>query len=302
MGRFEPSHSPNVVSLVFRSPTHHNQVDLEIPVLELFHAAPSYYSMVARLALAEAGVATISRLLDIHIAKQQLSDAYRQLNPHMTVPTLRGPGLLLTDSADILAFSARQAGANWLDADAGLAPAIDQVVTDHYAISIENLTFSKLLVSKPLLLPVVKRVLGGLSRSLEARAEQAADGGASLRAKAQQDRERLATLTDVPPAHTLKSMREQVHAYLCALPAPQFGAGLFGDRLSRADIVVAVLLARLSMTDELQLLERDDIRQWWQHFQTRPGFQSANIWTRFQKRSFVQAVIAARHTPLVIHD
>jgi glutathione S-transferase len=60
-------------------------------MLELFHAAPSYYSMVARLALAEAGVAYVSRLMDIHLAKQQLSPAYRKLNPHMTVPTLRGP-------------------------------------------------------------------------------------------------------------------------------------------------------------------------------------------------------------------
>jgi glutathione S-transferase len=67
--------------------------------LELFHAARSCYSMVARLALAEAGVSTISRLMDIHLAKQQLSPAYRQLIPKMTVLTLRGPGLLLTDSS-----------------------------------------------------------------------------------------------------------------------------------------------------------------------------------------------------------
>lgn len=127
----------------------------------------------ASLALAEAGVTYTSRLLDIHIAKQQLSDAYRQLNPHMTVPTLRGPGLLLTDSADIHNFSARQAGAGWMDADEELASAVEQVVVAHYAISIENLTLSKLLVNKPLLLPVVKRVLGGLSRSLEDRADQA---------------------------------------------------------------------------------------------------------------------------------
>jgi len=53
------------------------------------------------VALAEAGVETTSRLLDIHLAKQQLSDAYRQRNPHITVPTLRGPGLLLADSAEI---------------------------------------------------------------------------------------------------------------------------------------------------------------------------------------------------------
>jgi glutathione S-transferase len=176
------------------------------------------------------------------------------------------------------------------------------VVADHYAISIETLTFSKLLVAKPLLLPVVKRVLGGLSRSLEARAAQAADGGASLRAKAQQDRQRLATFSEAPPAHTLQTMRAQVQAYLRGLPAPGAGPGLLGDRLCSADIVVAVLLARLSMAGELPLLERDDLRQWWQRFQARPGFEVADIWTRFQRRRFVQALIEARHTPLAVQD
>ncbi len=75
------------------------------PTLELFHAASSHYSMVARLALTEAQLPWTSRLLDIHLAKQQLSEAYRLLNPAMTVPTLSVEGLLLTDSAEILAFA-----------------------------------------------------------------------------------------------------------------------------------------------------------------------------------------------------
>ena len=124
-------------------------------MLELFHAAPSYYSMVARLALAEAGIPFTSRLIDIHLAKQQLSDPYRALNPHMTVPTLRGPDLLLTDSSEILAFAASRAGDAWCDADAAQALAIRAAVQGHYAISIETLTFSKLLTSRPLLKPLV---------------------------------------------------------------------------------------------------------------------------------------------------
>ena len=111
-------------------------------MLELFHAAPSYYSMVARLALAEAGIPSISRLLDIHIAKQQLSPAYRRLNPNMTVPTLRGPDLLLTDSAQILAYAAAHAVSPWADADPARQTGIADAVAGHYAISIETLTFS----------------------------------------------------------------------------------------------------------------------------------------------------------------
>ena len=181
-------------------------------MLELFHAAPSYYSMVARLALAEAGIATTSRLLDIHLAKQQLSDDYRALNPHMTVPTLRGPDLLLTDSSEILAFAAARAGAAWADADPTLAPAIGDAVQGHYAISIETLTFSKLLTARPWLRPLVARLLSGLSRQLEQRAAHTAIDPAALLAKAQQDRERLQTLTATPAPETLAAMRAQVRA------------------------------------------------------------------------------------------
>ena len=254
--------------------------------------------MVARLALVEAGVSWTSRLLDIHLAKQQLSDAYRQLNPQMTVPTLRGPDLLLTDSSAILDFAAGQVGPGWLDADPQLAPAIQSAVAGHYAISIETLTFSKLLVSRSWMQPVVVRVLGSLSRSLEARAATARDGGASLLAKAQQNRDRLAVFTTVAPAQTLVQMRQQVSAYLTALPPVPEQAGLFGDRLSRADIVVAVLLGRLTMAGELDLLQRNDLLQWWARFQQRPTFQAADIWTRFQGRRFVGALLEARQTTI----
>ena len=215
-------------------------------MLELFHAAPSYYSMVARLALAEAGIATTSRLLDIHLAKQQLSDDYRALNPHMTVPTLRGPDLLLTDSSEILAFAAARAGAAWADADPTLAPAIGDAVQGHYAISIE-------------------------------------------------------TLTATPAPETLAAMRAQVRAYLQGLPPVADGAWLFGSRLSSADVVLAVLLARLTMAAELPLLDRPDLQGWWQRYQGRPAVTAADLWTRFQRRRFLEALLEARRTPILSH-
>lgn len=268
-------------------------------MLELFHAAPSYYSMVARLALAEAGITTTSRLLDIHLAKQQLSDPYRALNPHMTVPTLRGPELLLIDSADILAFAAAHAGEAWADSDAALAPAIRTAVQGHYAISIETLTFSKVLCSRPLLQPLVARLLSGLSRQLDQRAARTDVDPEALRAKAQQDRERLRTLTATPARETLAAMRAQVCTYLDGLPSVAEGEWLFGTRISSADVVLAVLLARLAMAGELPLLQRPDLQQWWQRYQRRPAVKAADLWTRFQRRRFLMALLEARRTPLV---
>jgi len=271
-------------------------------MLELFHAAPSYYSMVARLALAEARVSTVSRLLDIHFAKQQLSPAYRQLNPHMTVPTLRGPDLLLTDSSEILAFAARQAGEQWADADPSRQSGIAEAVQGHYRVSIETLTFSKLLSSRPWFKPAVVKVLSGVVRRLERQAQHCPEQAEVLRAKAAQNRERLAIFTQAPIHQVLSDQRQQVAAYLASLPPVVAGGWLFGRQLSSADVVLAVLCARLEMAGELALLSRPDLQGWWQRMQQRPAFAEADVWTRFQRRRFFKAVLEARHTPISPSD
>ncbi|MEB3276428.1 MAG: glutathione S-transferase family protein [Cyanobacteriota bacterium] len=267
-------------------------------MLELFHAAPSYYSMVARLALAEAQIPYTSRLLDIHLAKQQLGAAYRQLNPHMTVPTLRGPALLLTDSADILRYASEHTTASWADAEPQLQSPIQTAVDGHYAISIETLTFSKLLAGQPWLKPLITKVLSGLVQKLDDQAADSSTDAEALQAKAKQNRQRLATLTAEPAAQTLAAMRAQVITYLHSLPTPEPNGWLFGRNICRADVVVAVLCARLSMAGELELLQRPDLQHWWQQIQQRPAFAAADIWTRFRRRDFVGAVLQARHTPI----
>lgn len=261
-------------------------------MLELFHAAPSYYSMVARLALAEAGVPYVSRLMDIHLAKQQLSPAYRALNPHMTVPTLRGPGLLLTDSSQILAYAAQQGGED----DANRAEAIQRAVAGHYALSIETLTFSKVLASRPWFKPVMVRMLSGINASLEREIPAHPDQAAALQAKVRQNQARLAVFRDRPAPQVLAEQREQVSAYLGSLPAVVASGWLFGARISSADVVVAVLCSRLAMAGELALLSRPDLQSWWQRYQQRPAFAAADLWTRFQRRRFVQSLLEARHT------
>ena len=54
----------------------------------LYNAPSSYYSMIARYALFEAGLSFENRRMDIHLAKEQLSPWYRAINPKMTVPSL----------------------------------------------------------------------------------------------------------------------------------------------------------------------------------------------------------------------
>jgi glutathione S-transferase len=267
-------------------------------VLELFHSAPSYYSMVARLALCEAHLPFTSRLLDIHLARQQLSPAYGRLNPHMTVPTLRGPGLLLTDSEEILRHAARHSGSAWADDDSSLRPGIAAAVAGHYALSIETLTFSRLLAGQPWLTPLLTRLLTALVRTLEQQARSTPDGGAIALAKANRNRERLQIFAAAPAEQTLAAQRAQVADFLAGLPEPPGSGCLFGPRISSADVVLAVLCARLTMIGEGRLLQRADLGAWWQRMQQRPAFRAADVWSRFHRRRFLAAVLAARHTPI----
>ena len=71
----------------------------------LYHAASSYYSMIARLALVEAGVAFESHPVDIHRRQQQSEPWYALLNPNMTVPTLVLPDRILDQSRDIAEYA-----------------------------------------------------------------------------------------------------------------------------------------------------------------------------------------------------
>jgi len=266
--------------------------------LELFHAAPSYFSMVARLALAEAGLPYCSRLLDIHLAKQQLSPAYRRLNPQMTVPTLRGPDLLLTDSSQILAFAAHQAQVPWADADPARQAGIASAVAGHYALSIEELTFSKLLSRRPWFKPVMVRLLTGINASLERDQRRFPAQKELLESKQAQNRARLAVFRDRPATDVLSEQRAQVASYLAQLPPVIAGGWLFGRQISSADVVLAVLVSRLEMSGEQALLSRPDLQQWWQRYQQRESVAKADLWTRFKRREFAAALLKARQTPI----
>ncbi len=70
----------------------------------------SYFSMIARLALEEAGIDYEPVFADIHVRSGQQSRAYARLNPNMTVPTLVLPGRVFDQSRDILSFALARDG------------------------------------------------------------------------------------------------------------------------------------------------------------------------------------------------
>ena len=73
-------------------------------MITLYDCATAPSPRRARILLAEKGIAHDTVQVDLRTG-EQMGDAYRQINPHCTVPALRtGDGLLLTDNAGIAAW------------------------------------------------------------------------------------------------------------------------------------------------------------------------------------------------------
>ena len=106
-------------------------------MLTLYDCSTAPSPRRARILLAEKGVAHETVQVDLRNG-EQLSDAYRRINPHCTVPTLRtDDGLLLTDNAAITA---------WLEARfpqpplLGITPAEKaEIASWHWRIEFEGL-------------------------------------------------------------------------------------------------------------------------------------------------------------------
>src|SRR6185437_8191340 len=107
----------------------------------LYHAPSSYYSMIARLALAEGGVAYEPVFEEIHVRMRQQQPNYVRLNPNMTVPTLVLADRILDQSRAIAEYALGVGAPDdeakaWLDL--------------HYLYPIEELTFGGILARNPM--------------------------------------------------------------------------------------------------------------------------------------------------------
>lgn len=247
----------------------------------LYSSPSSYYSMIARLALLECCTTFNIRRMDIHIAKEQLSPWYLAINPAMTVPALTDQKQSWTDSRTILEKAALIADNHWYDADPILAPQINEIVDAHYAISIERLTFGKAMTRfKPLhiLFPrLLKRIIHNLEISLPTSTNPQA-----TQRKIALNQERLTYFTEGDLNQKLAAERETVSQYFSLLSVSPDEL-LFGNKPSSADIVTAILCARLIMIGEFDLVKAfPALPAWFERMQARPSFKDADIWTRFQ--------------------
>lgn len=242
----------------------------------LYHAPSSYYSMIARLALAEGGVAYEPVFVDIHVRRSQQRPDYVRLNPGMTVPTLVLADRILDESRDIAAFALGVSEAT-LDAET-------KVWLDlHYSFPIEELTFGRLLAASPVARFIIPRQLDAIRRGLLARAAQNPDLADIYKARAAVFAERVhafepaavMTLAQTRCAEAmvfLDRLEQTLSDGRAVIVPPAYGV---------ADVVWTVFLGRMEFAGlGGEIPKRPALARYWREMQARPGFSAADIWTR----------------------
>jgi glutathione S-transferase len=242
----------------------------------LYHALSSYYSMIARLALIEGGVAYKSVVVDIHLKMMQQRPDYVRLNPNMTVPTLVLPDRVLGQSRDIAEYAL---GAG----EATLDPETSAWLDLHYAYPIEELTFGGLLARSPLARIMVPKRLESVRRRLLECAARNPDLARIYEQRAMVFAERVRAFDPAAVVRLSEKRRAEAIGFLDRLEQTLHDgrAVLVPPAYGAADVVWTVFLARMEFVGMGgELLKRPALVRYRQAMQARPSFAPADIWTR----------------------
>jgi ganglioside-induced differentiation-associated protein 1 len=261
--------------------------------LRLYHAPSSYYSMIARLSLAEAGRSYTAVFVDLHLRGGQQAPAYARLNPNMTVPTLVGPDFVLDQSRDIAEFALQRREA---DLDAETRGWLDL----HYGFPIEELTFGGFFSRNPLARLLIPRRLASAERRLRALAAANPDLADLYRARAELFRERVRTFEPEKAIELYARRRRQAIGFLDRLQAC-----LADERLvigpsdyGLADVVWTVFLGRIEFAGlGAEIARRASLEHYWQAMRARPSFSAADIWTRLHLGRLLAGMLWPPKTP-----
>jgi ganglioside-induced differentiation-associated protein 1 len=255
----------------------------------LIHAASSYYSMIARLAIAEAGIACEFSTLDIHARMDQFEPAYAKLNRNMTVPTLVLPDRVLDQSRDIMEWALAQIG---MESNAESRQWVDR----HYAFPIEQLTFGWLLSWNHLARWLVPSRLSSARNRLETLAKTNPDLAATYRARAEVFAERVNVFNIATVRELFHTRRRDALALLDDL-----GRALSDDRpvlvpphYGCADVVFTTFLARMEFVGmRREITKRPALARYYGAMRQRPNFAAADMWTRLQPLRMLREMMRA---------
>ena len=240
----------------------------------LYHTASSYYSMIARLALAEGGIAHERVFVDIHFRLSQQQPDYVRINPGMTVPTLVLADRILDQSRDIAEYALGSAlddeTKTWVDL--------------HYGYPIEELTFGGILARNPLARIMIPKRLDATRRQLLVLAARNPDLSAVYEARAAVFAERVSTFEPDAVVKLSERRRTEAIGFMDRLEQA-LGDGravLVPPAYGVADVVWTVFLGRMEFAGlGAEIPKRPALARYWGVLQARPSFSAADIWTKF---------------------
>jgi glutathione S-transferase len=250
----------------------------------LYHTPSSYYSMIARLALAESGIAYDRVFIDIHFRLSQQQPEYVRINPGMTVPTLVLADRIIDQSRDIAEFALEATldgeTNSWLDL--------------HYGYPIEELTFGRILAHNPLARTMIPKRLEATRRRLLAHAARNPDLAAVYETRAAVFAKRVTTFEPDAVVKLSERRRAEAIGFLDRLEQT-LGDGravLVPPAYGVADVVWTVFLGRMEFAGlGAELPKRPALARYWGAMQARPSFSAADIWTKFHVARLIGGIL-----------
>jgi len=259
--------------------------------VRLYSNDSSYYSMIARLVLAEKNVSYAMHKIDIHIRMEQFSPEYVRIQPNMTVPTLVAGEDVLDGSEKILYYVNKHFSGH------DLYPEKDQAVINeslklHYAFSIEDLTMGNAMRKSPIARFALSR---GLDRgSAQCRKLMATHPEFTKACQDKLDLEEERRRLILSKDNNYEQMLKQAE-YICDFLEEALGKHKYAasDNYSLADVVWTVFLARLFMIKfDSMIISRKNLHDYWLRMSSRESYIKADIRTAMPKKLLFRIMLA----------
>jgi glutathione S-transferase len=240
--------------------------------------------MIARLALAEGGIAHERVFVDIHFRLGQQQPDYVRLNPGMTVPTLVLADRILDQSRAIAEYALGSTPDGetkaWIDL--------------HYGYPIEELTFGGILARNPLARIMIPKRLEAARRRLLQHAAKNPDLASLYEARAAVFAQRLATFEPNAVIRLSERRRAEAIGFMDRLEQT-LGDGravLVPPTYGAADVVWTVFLGRMEFARlGTEIPRRPALSRYWAAMQARPSFAAADIWTQLHVGRLIGGIL-----------
>jgi tetrachloro-p-hydroquinone reductive dehalogenase len=253
----------------------------------LYHAPPSFYSQLARLALAEAHFPHRKVVVVPGPPSfESYEPWYMEKNPGGTVPTLEVNGKIFDDSRDILNAAVESENGGHLRPEI-LAASVDEWVEKAYGIPEREVAYSSAQIKK-----VGRVVNGARRRALAKNKARHPDLAGVYQAKIADIDAFMSAAAD---AENAVQIRAQTQAALDeANRMLEKSPWLCGNVYTLADLVWTVTVARQFVLGAKPLDGRPHLADWYGRVKARPSFVEGDVWDRFKPSALIK-VMAKRY-------